>query len=36
MLIVDHPPIVGAGLLALATAGATPAALDRARTELTR
>jgi N-acetylglucosamine kinase-like BadF-type ATPase len=36
MLIVDHPPIVGAGLLALATAGATPAARDRARTELTR
>jgi N-acetylglucosamine kinase-like BadF-type ATPase len=36
MVIVDHPPIVGAGLLALASAGATPEALDRARTELTR
>jgi N-acetylglucosamine kinase-like BadF-type ATPase len=35
MLIVDHSPIVGAGLLALASAGATPAALDHARRELT-
>jgi N-acetylglucosamine kinase-like BadF-type ATPase len=31
----DAPPIVGAGLLALESAGAPPAALDRARTELT-
>ena len=32
---VDAPPIVGAGLLALESAGATRAALDRARHELT-
>ncbi len=32
---VDAPPIVGAGLLALESAGAAPAALDRARAELT-
>jgi N-acetylglucosamine kinase-like BadF-type ATPase len=36
MVIVDHPPIVGAGLLALSSAGATTSALDRARMELTR
>jgi N-acetylglucosamine kinase-like BadF-type ATPase len=35
-LILDHPPIVGAGLLALSSAGATRDALDRAREELTR
>ena len=32
---VDAPPIVGAGLLALESAGASAAALDRARHELT-
>jgi N-acetylglucosamine kinase-like BadF-type ATPase len=32
---VDAPPIVGAGLLALESAGAAPEALDRARAELT-
>ncbi len=32
---VDSPPIVGAGLLALESAGATRPALDRARDELT-
>ncbi len=32
---VDSPPIVGAGLLALESAGATRAAVDRARAELT-
>ena len=32
---VDAPPIVGAGLLALESAGASPAALDRVRSELT-
>jgi N-acetylglucosamine kinase-like BadF-type ATPase len=34
IVIVDAPPIVGAGLLALESAGATRAALDRARKEL--
>lgn len=34
VVIVDAPPIVGAGLLALESAGATPDALDRARAEL--
>ena len=32
---VDAPPIVGAGLLALESAGATRPAIDRARAELT-
>jgi hypothetical protein len=32
---VTAPPIVGAGLLSLESAGATRAALDRAREELT-
>ncbi|HWM33759.1 MAG TPA: BadF/BadG/BcrA/BcrD ATPase family protein [Pseudolysinimonas sp.] len=35
MVIVDDRPIVGAGLLALASAGATAGALKRARMELT-
>ncbi|MEO5921221.1 MAG: BadF/BadG/BcrA/BcrD ATPase family protein [Pseudolysinimonas sp.] len=34
-VLLDSPPIVGAGLLALEAAGATPAAVERARTELT-
>jgi N-acetylglucosamine kinase-like BadF-type ATPase len=34
LVIVDAPPIVGAGLLALESAGATRDALDRARDEL--
>lgn len=34
IVIVDAPPIVGAGLLALESVGASPAALDRARKEL--
>lgn len=34
VLVLDHPPIVGAGLLALAAAGADPAAIARARTAL--
>jgi len=34
IVIVDEAPIVGAGLLALESAGAQPAALDRARREL--
>ncbi len=35
IVLVTAPPIVGAGLLALESAGATRAALDRARAELT-
>lgn len=34
IVIVSAPPIVGAGLLALESAGASPAALDRARAAL--
>jgi N-acetylglucosamine kinase-like BadF-type ATPase len=34
IVIVSAPPIVGAGLLALESAGASPAALDRAREAL--
>ncbi|MFT4108555.1 N-acetylglucosamine kinase [Propionicimonas sp.] len=34
LVTLAHPPIVGAALLALAAGGATPAALDRARTAL--
>jgi N-acetylglucosamine kinase-like BadF-type ATPase len=36
VVLVTAPPIVGAGLLALESAGATRDALERARTELTR
>ena len=36
IVLVTAPPIVGAGLLALESAGASRAALDRARDELTR
>jgi N-acetylglucosamine kinase-like BadF-type ATPase len=35
IVLAGAPPIVGAGLLALESAGAAPAALDRARAELT-
>ncbi|MBX3195780.1 MAG: N-acetylglucosamine kinase [Microbacteriaceae bacterium] len=34
MVIVDQPPIVGAGLLALESAGAAPEAIARARKEI--
>jgi N-acetylglucosamine kinase-like BadF-type ATPase len=36
IVLVTAPPIVGAGLLALESAGASRSALDRARDELTR
>ncbi|CAN5580818.1 BadF/BadG/BcrA/BcrD ATPase family protein [soil metagenome] len=36
VVILDLPPIVGAGLLALENAGATPDALTRARKELSK
>ena len=36
LVLVSAPPIVGAGLLALESAGASRAALDRARAALTR
>ncbi|MCA0296170.1 MAG: N-acetylglucosamine kinase [Actinobacteria bacterium] len=34
LLVLDHPPILGAALLALASAGAGPEAIARARTAL--